>query len=217
VSRIVALEKLTRTQLLSLVKDCGIRLKAQYRLNKVDIIRKIRKSKIEDKKLQDIFLQYVNLYYCEFCRQDHYFNSDIGKRHLNYLKELKAERKRAVIQKTNRSKNKHVICKYCGKKYMDRYFLKKHINNTHFIPIDLHRMPLKDAIIHVESKLKEYIALGVGGLKLIHGYHHGTTLRDYFRSEKFKIDMKRVGFIINVSNIRDLSYTLIRINMEKLQ
>ncbi|TKJ22449.1 MAG: hypothetical protein CEE43_06040 [Promethearchaeota archaeon Loki_b32] len=215
--KITALEKLTRTKLISLAKECGITLKTQYKLNKLDIIRIIRKSKIEKNKLQDIFLQYVNLYYCEFCRQDHYFNSDIGRRHLNYTKELKAERYRAANQKTIRSSNNHVICKHCGKKYMDEKFLKKHINNAHFAPIDLHRMSLKEAIFYVEEKLEECIDRGIGGLKLIHGYHHGTILQEYFRSEKFKIDMKRVGLFISISNIRDLGYTLVKINMEELQ
>ena len=112
---------------------------------------------------------------------------------------------------------KFKICKYCGKKYLNELFLKKHIDNTHFLPIDLHGFYLKEAIIYVESKLEECIDRGVGGLRLIHGYHHGTILREYFRSEKFKIDMTHVGLIIGIYNIKDLGYTLIRVNMEKLK
>jgi len=62
----VELEKLTRRKLISLTKDCGIMLKSQYKLSKVEIIRKIRKSKIGENKLRNLFLQYINMYYCEY-------------------------------------------------------------------------------------------------------------------------------------------------------
>ena len=214
---IIELEKLTRAQLISLAKECGIRLKHEYQLNKLDIIRIIRRSKVKENNLRDVFFQYVNLYYCEFCGYDHYFDSDIGKRHLKYMEELRTERQRAGNKKINRINNAFVKCKYCGKTYMNQSFLKKHINKNHFAPVNLHRMPLKEAILYVISKLEDCINRGVDGLKLIHGYHHGTVLRDYFRSEKFKKDMKRVGLIIGISNIRDLGYTLINVNIQTLQ
>ncbi len=217
VFKIVILEKLTRTQLISLAKNCDISLKSQYELNKLNIIRKIRKSKIEENKLQNIFLQYVNLYFCEYCHKDHYFGSDLGRRHLNYQKDLTVEGQRAVNHKIIRSRSKYVVCNHCGKNYLNERFLKKHNDNAHFAPIDLHRMTLKEAIIYVESKLEGSIDRSVGGLKLIHGYPHGTILREYFRSEKFKLEMKRGGLITGLSNIRDLGYTLVRVNMIQLQ
>ncbi len=112
---------------------------------------------------------------------------------------------------------KFQICKYCGKKYLDELFLKRHIENAHFLPIDLHGLTLKEAMVYVESKLEKCVYRGVSGLKLIHGYHHGTILREYFRSDKFKVDMKQTGLIISISNIKDLGYTQIRVNIEKLQ
>jgi len=106
----------------------------------------------------------------------------------------------------------HKRCKYCGKKYLDEYFVEKHIDNAHFLPIDLHNLYLKDAIYYVKLKIEECIECGIDGLKLIHGYHHGTRLRDYFRSEIFREEMKNKGLTIGLSSIRDLGYTLIKVN-----
>ena len=152
------------------------------------------------------------MYYCEYCRQNHYFDSNTGKRHQKYQRELVKERQKSTKGGNIGFKSNHVICKYCRKKYINERFLKKHIENSHFLPIDLHRMSLKDSIVYIESKLEECINRGVNGLKLIHGYHKGTRLRDYFRSDKFKTDMKDAGFIINIANIRDLGYTLVGVS-----
>lgn len=35
---------------------------------------------------------------------------------------------------------KFKICKYCGKKYFNEHFIKKHIDQAHFVPIDLHSL-----------------------------------------------------------------------------
>jgi len=96
-------------------------------------------------------------------------------------------------------------------------FLEKHINSAHFLIVDLHGMYLKDAIIDVEEKLEECKDRGVEGLKIIHGYHHGTTLREYFQSNKFKEDMKCAGLIISLVHIKNLGDTQIGVEMQKLQ
>lgn len=108
------------------------------------------------------------------------------------------------------------ICRYCGKKYISERFLKAHISKTHFLPIDLHRLSLQDAIFFIEEKLEECIDRGIEGVEIIHGYHHGTRLREYIRSEKFTEDMSRVGLNVSLSSIRDLGYTRIKVNMQKL-
>lgn len=74
---------------------------------------------------------------------------------------------------------------------------------------------MKDAIHFVKLKIDECIDCDIDGLKLIHGYHHGTRLRDYFRSDLFREEMKNEGKIIGISSIRDLGYTLIKVNKQK--
>ena len=122
------------------------------------------------------------------------------------------ERQKTTTRGNVRLKNNLAICKYCEKKYINERFLKNHVENSHFLPIDLHRMSLNISIVYVESKLEECINRGVNGLKLIHSYYKGTTLRDYFRSDKFKTNMKDAGFIISFVNIRDLGYTLVGVS-----
>lgn len=39
---------------------------------------------------------------------------------------------------------------------------------------------------------------GIEGLILIHGYRHGQTLKNYFRSETFIREMRDAGFEINL-------------------
>lgn len=62
--------------------------------------------------------------------------------------------------------------------------------------LDLHGFFLKDAIDEVQSKLVECKESGDKGLILIHGYRHGQTLKNYFRSKSFIKDMKNKDLTI---------------------
>ncbi len=54
-------------------------------------------------------------------------------------------------------------------------------------------------------------------IKIFLTRYFGGFLRENFRSDKFKVDMKQTGLIISISNIKDLGYTQIRVSIEKLQ
>ncbi len=63
------------------------------------------------------------------------------------------------------------------------------------IEIDLHGFELVDAKTEVLLKIKENPEETTA--LIIHGYNQGKVLRSYFRSEKFKQDMKKQGILVN--------------------
>ncbi len=79
----------------------------------------------------------------------------------------------------------------------------------HFPEIDLHGYLLEEAIHYVKDKLYECHKNNVLGLKLIHGYHHGQVLQNYFRSIKFINDMKHAGYIVKVLSVKEAGMTQI--------
>ena len=64
--------------------------------------------------------------------------------------------------------------------------------------LDLHGLYVKDALIKVKEKLKECQTNNNKGIKIIHGYHRGQALRDYFRSQLFIKEMKKVGLYVRI-------------------
>ena len=79
-------------------------------------------------------------------------------------------------------------CFFCDDKFAFELDLKNH-EKTH--EIDLHGLYVKDALIIVTEKLKECQTNNNKGIKIIHGYHRGHALRDYFRSHLFIREMKK--------------------------
>jgi len=86
-------------------------------------------------------------------------------------------------------------CFYCDDKFPFELDFKNH-EKTH--ELDLHELYVKDALIKVKVKLKECQTNNKKGIKIIHGYHRGHALRDYFRSQLFIKEMKKVGLYVRI-------------------
>lgn len=60
--------------------------------------------------------------------------------------------------------------------------------------IDLHGLELWAAIEEVLYHLEECHAKGVREISIIHGFHGGQILKNYFQSDGFLSEMARNGF-----------------------
>ncbi|MHA1671350.1 MAG: Smr/MutS family protein [Promethearchaeota archaeon] len=69
--------------------------------------------------------------------------------------------------------------------------------------INVHGHELWSAIDEVLSVLEECKLNGDGEIKIIHGYKHGQVLKNYFRSNKFLVEMTREGFRLKMKAISD--------------
>ena len=66
------------------------------------------------------------------------------------------------------------------------------------LEINVHGHELWGAIDEVLSVLEECKIKGYGDINIIHGYKHGQVLKNYFRSNKFLIEMAREGFQLKI-------------------
>ena len=71
------------------------------------------------------------------------------------------------------------------------------------LEINVHGHELWGAIDEVLSALEECKIKGETKIKIIHGYKHGQVLKNYFRSNKFLVDMAREGFRLKIKNISE--------------
>ena len=62
------------------------------------------------------------------------------------------------------------------------------------VSVDLHGLELSEAITEVYMTLQESRTDGDSFLEIVHGYHHGTILKSYFRSNKFIQAMRKEGY-----------------------
>ena len=63
---------------------------------------------------------------------------------------------------------------------------------------DLHGFELSDAIIEVYHALEECAVNEDKLLEIVHGYYHGTVLRNYFRSKRFLQQTAREGYNLRI-------------------
>jgi len=63
---------------------------------------------------------------------------------------------------------------------------------------DLHGFELSDAIIEVFHALEECSVNEDKYLEIVHGYYHGTVLRNYFRSKRFLQQTTREGYKLRI-------------------
>ena len=71
------------------------------------------------------------------------------------------------------------------------------------LEINVHGHELWGAIDEVLSVLEECKINGDGEINIIHGYKHGQVLKNYFRSNKFLVEMAREGFRLKIKAISD--------------
>jgi len=80
------------------------------------------------------------------------------------------------------------------------------------LEINLHGHELWGAIDEVLSVLEECKINGDGEINIIHGYKHGQVLKNYFRSNKFLVEMAREGFRLKkkeFSNSGESTFTIL--------
>ena len=71
------------------------------------------------------------------------------------------------------------------------------------LEINIHGHELWGAIDVVLSSLEECKINSDVEIKIIHGYKHGQVLKNYFRSNKFLVEMAREGFRLKIKDISD--------------
>lgn len=64
---------------------------------------------------------------------------------------------------------------------------------------DLHGCELSEAIIEVLHALEECAVNEDNLLEIVHGYYHGTVLRNYFRSQRFLKEAAREGYKLRIT------------------
>ncbi|MFX1569444.1 MAG: Smr/MutS family protein [Promethearchaeota archaeon] len=77
--------------------------------------------------------------------------------------------------------------------------------------LDVHNLFLKDAIDEIMFKFDECKEIGDNSLEIIHGYKHGTKIRDYLRSEGFLNDATQNGHIIISKDFSDNGATVFQL------
>ena len=73
---------------------------------------------------------------------------------------------------------------------------------------DVHGNELWEAIEEILYALEECRIKGDYELAIIHGYHRGQVLRDYFQSKKFLEEMARNGFQLRRKESSNLGVSL---------
>ena len=82
--------------------------------------------------------------------------------------------------------------------------------------LDVHNLFLKDALDEIIVKLDECRELGDNTLEIIHGYKHGSTIKDYIRSDGFIKDVARNGHEITSKNFSDKGMTLFQLKLSRI-
>jgi len=71
------------------------------------------------------------------------------------------------------------------------------------LELNIHGHELWGAIDEVLSALEECKINSDAEIKIIHGYKHGQVLKNYFRSNKFLVEMGREGFRLKMEDTSD--------------
>lgn len=77
--------------------------------------------------------------------------------------------------------------------------------------IDVHNFSVEDAIDEILYKLDECQYLEVSKIEIIHGYRHGTKIRDFVRSSKFDKKISRLGYQIMQKNQSNQGSTIMEL------
>jgi hypothetical protein len=59
-------------------------------------------------------------------------------------------------------------------------------NDTNYKSIDLHNSALHQAKDRIKDEIRDAYSDSLPGVKFIHGFNHGTAIRDWLRSEPFQ-------------------------------
>ena len=86
---------------------------------------------------------------------------------------------------------------------------------VYFQNLNVHGLFLDDAVEEIWIKFDECIELGDFSLEIIHGYKHGTIIKDYIRSNGFLQKAARNGYEIVSKNFSDKGVTIFQIKSSK--
>lgn len=171
--------------------------KNYYNESRTEALKKIQEE------IEEITLELIEHSYflCSYCNKTFTNDYDLNKHKLTHIK--------FANKFFGFEKVEYIKCQYCDAKYTYESDLKSHEFTAHMNPrhLDLHGLYVKEAIFKVKEKLIEYNKLGCKEMILIHGYHYGHALRDYFRSSEFVRAMKNFGFALNNFQLTDLGTT----------
>ena len=81
--------------------------------------------------------------------------------------------------------------------------------------LNVHGLLLEEAIEQIMMKFYECVELDDESLEIIHGYKHGTSIKDRIRSESFLNESARSGFKIINKNNSDPGVTIFQLESLK--
>jgi len=82
--------------------------------------------------------------------------------------------------------------------------------------LNVHKLYLNDALDEIMIKFDECRKLGDNTLEIIHGYKHGTIIKDYIRSDGFIKDVARNGHEIESKNFSDKGVTVFQLKPSRI-
>ena len=69
--------------------------------------------------------------------------------------------------------------------------------------LDLHKHRFEEAQEVICFSLEECKVARDNTLEIVHGYKHGTAIRDYIRSDNFLNDITKIGLVMTSKNFTD--------------
>ena len=100
--------------------------------------------------------------------------------------------------------------------YQPRWVQLKEMNPT-MIKENLHRLILEDAKDEIFHCMRKAVINRDDKICFIHGYNHGTVIRDYIDSIEFRQDCKKEGFRISrVFRYTNPGDTIIKIKLPQI-
>ena len=81
--------------------------------------------------------------------------------------------------------------------------------------INLHGFSLDDALDEILYKLEECREIGDFILEIIHGYKHGTKIKDHLRSDLFLKELSHRGYYLSLRNISNKGTTVFELKTFK--
>jgi len=81
--------------------------------------------------------------------------------------------------------------------------------------LDVHKFTLNEALDEIMIKFYECVELQDFSLEIIHGYKHGTRIKDYIRSSGFMKEAARIGYEIVSKNFADKGVTIFQLKPSK--
>jgi len=81
--------------------------------------------------------------------------------------------------------------------------------------IDLHGCSLDDAVDEILYSLDECKELQDFLLEIIHGYRHGSNIREYVRSNGFLKEMASKGYNLSIKSASDSGLTILELKLTR--